>query len=162
MDEVHEKIRRSSTAAFVFLAILAGVLLAVSIFGAIALAADGAHVDPTVDGGLRPYTVAGMQALLGALLVYVAFIFRRIAKEETPFFPGLSRKVKLAAPLLFLAFALPRWIAYAVISVSSGTLTGTLLDEVNIILLAAAVIVFCLGHILEYGWRLQDESNGIV
>lgn len=162
MSDIREKIKTSSTAVFVLLLVVAGMLCAVSFLNIARYVTEGVDIDHAVNGGLRPYTVLGIQILLAALLVYVAFIFRRIGKEETPFFPGLSRRVKLAAPFLFLAFALPRWVAYAVISVSSGKLTGTVFDEISIILLAVAVIVFCIGHILEYGWQLQDESNEII
>ncbi|WP_161961267.1 DUF2975 domain-containing protein [Eggerthella sinensis] len=162
MSDIREKIKTSSTAVFVLLLLIAGVLVAVSLLNIGRIVTESVDIDHTVNGGLRPYTVLGMQILLAALLVYVAFIFRRIGKEETPFFPGLSRRVKLAAPFLFLVFALPRWVANAVISVSSGKLTGAVFDEISVILLAVAVIVFCIGHILEYGWRLQDENNEII
>ena len=37
-----------------------------------------------------------------------------------------------------------------------------LFDETSIILLVLAIVVFCLGQILEYGWLLQDESYEII
>ena len=162
MSDIREKIKTSSTAVFVLLLVVAGMLIAGSIASIEHHIAASASIDFTVRGSLKPFVTFGIQILLAALLVYVAFIFRRIGKEETPFFPGLSRRVKLAAPFLFLAFALPRWVANAVISVSSGKLTGAVFDEISVILLAVAVIVFCIGHILEYGWRLQDENNEII
>ena len=81
------------------------------------------------------------------MLAYAALVFRRIGQEETPFFPALPRKVKLAAPFLFLAVAVPRWIGYAVLGAATGRVVGTLFDETSIILLApVAIVAFCLGQ----------------
>ena len=45
---------------------------------------------------------------------------------------------------------------------ATGRVVGTLFDETSIILLVLAIVVFCLGQILEYGWLLQDESYEII
>ena len=108
------------------------------------------------------FVLFGVQTALAAMLAYAALVFRRIGQEETPFFPALPRKVKLAAPFLFLAVAVPRWIGYAVLGAATGRVVGTLFDETSIILLVLAIVVFCLGQILEYGWLLQDESYEII
>ena len=148
MDEIRSKIKGTSQAAFVALLVLAATI------------AKAAAKTSSSDVGA--FVLFGVQTALAAMLAYAALVFRRIGQEETPFFPALPRKVKLAAPFLFLAVAVPRWIGYAVLGAATGRVVGTLFDETSIILLVLAIVVFCLGQILEYGWLLQDESYEII
>ena len=100
--------------------------------------------------------------LLVALAVYVALVFLRINREETPFFANLPRKIKAVAVLLFATLAVPKWLYWAVGSIQTGTLSGALVDESVMFAFMLAAIVFCLGQIIEYGYLVQDENFEII
>ena len=101
-------------------------------------------------------------AAFASLLAYVALIFRRIARAETPFVKELPRKIKTAAAMLFLAVALPRWIGYALLSFATGSASFAIFDEVNLPALIAAAMMFSLGQVFEYGYLVQDENYEII
>ena len=162
MDEIRSKIKGTSQAAFVALLVLAAALAMVAAATLATYLGSATSLDPASSSDVGAFVLFGVQTALAAMLAYAALVFRRIGQEETPFFPALPRKVKLAAPFLFLAVAVPRWIGYAVLGAATGRVVGTLFDETSIILLVLAIGVFCLGQILEYGWLLQDESYEII
>ena len=160
--EIRSKIKGTSQAAFVALLVLAAALAMVAAATLATYLGSATSLDPASSSDVGAFVLFGVQTALAAMLAYAALVFRRIGQEETPFFPALPRKVKLAAPFLFLAVAVPRWIGYAVLGAATGRVVGTLFDETSIILLVLAIVVFCLGQILEYGWLLQDESYEII
>lgn len=161
MDKVRTKIKTSSVAVAVGLTVIAA-FLAVAAVASATHGMSAASLDFARSGDVEPFVYAGMYACLAALLCFVASTFLRIAREETPFFPGLSRRVKIASPLVFLAVALPRWIGFAAVSFARGTASFAVFDEVNVPFLVVAAVLFCLGQVLEYGWLLQDESYEII
>lgn len=57
---------------------------------------------------------------------------------------------------------LPRWIGSVLASVAYGTVAFTALDEVSVMGLLMASVIFCLGHLFEYGYRLQVDHDEIV
>ena len=156
MDEIRSKIKGTSQAAFVALLVLAAALAMVAAATLATYLGSATSLDPASSSDVGAFVLFGVQTALAAMLAYAALVFRRIGQEETPFFPAL------AAPFLFLAVAVPRWIGYAVLGAATGRVVGTLFDETSIILLVLAIVVFCLGQILEYGWLLQDESYEII
>ncbi|WP_080797419.1 hypothetical protein [Arabiibacter massiliensis] len=160
MDEVRGKIRSSCLVAGVALlaiALLLGIGTASRIAGWWTDGSTLADADFVRRGvGLLS------EALLIALAVYIAFVFERIAREETPFFPELPRMIKAAAAFLFLALAAPKWLGNAILSFQEGTLVGALIDEGVIFAFVLAAVVFCLGRIFEYGCLVQDENFEII
>ena len=103
---------------------------------------------------------------LFALLEKVGKVFRDALQNsclmEVLMAVSMDAFPKNVIVFLFLAVAVPRWIGYAVLGAATGRVVGTLFDETSIILLVLAIVVFCLGQILEYGWLLQDESYEII
>lgn len=97
-----------------------------------------------------------------ALCLYLAFMFFRIGKKRTPFFKELPLMIKILALATLLTFALPRWIGYALLSAARGITDFAVFDEVSITGLILAVVIFCLGHLFEYGYRLQVDHDEIV
>ena len=154
MDKTRAKIKSTSMTAFVAIlaiALLFGIQTSINIF----------------DWLSNPDSVRHGMGLLGdgllvALAVYVALVFLRINREETPFFANLPRKIKAVAVLLFATLAVPKWLYWAVVSIQTGTLSGALVDESVMFAFMLAAIVFCLGQIIEYGYLVQDENFEII
>lgn len=160
MDHTKDKIRSLSSALFFALLIIAGfmvvasthhVFLSLSLFGL-----SGAPLDIT------GWAILAQSYLLSALLVHMAFIFKKISKTETPFTKAIPRRMKIAALGLFLALAVPHWVGYLVFSMSTGTFRFVLFGESEIFALAMAAIVYCMAQIFDYGFMLQDESYEIL
>ena len=111
MDKTRAKIKATSMTAFVailFIALMFGIQTSILI------------VDWLTTGGAlsNPDSVRHGMGLLGdgllvALAVYVALVFLRINREETPFFANLPRKIKAVAVLLFATLAVPKWLYWA-------------------------------------------------
>lgn len=160
MDKMQAKIKATSMTAFVailFIALMFGIRTSILI------------VDWLTTGGAlsNPDSArCGMGLLrdgfLIALGIYVAFVFLRINREETPFFAALPRKIKASAVLLFAALTVPKWLYWAVVSIQTGMLSGALVDESVMFAFMLAAVVFCLGQILEYGYLVQDENFEII
>ncbi|WP_101722445.1 hypothetical protein [Eggerthella timonensis] len=160
MDKMRAKIKATSMTAFVailFIALMFGIRTSILI------------VDWLTTGGAlsNPDSArCGMGLLrdgfLIALGMYVAFVFLRINREETPFFAALPRKIKASAVLLFAALTVPKWLYWAVVSIQTGMLSGALVDESVMFAFMLAAVVFCLGQILEYGYLVQDENFEII
>lgn len=160
MDKMRAKIKATSMTAFVailFIALMFGIRTSILI------------VDWLTTGGAlsNPDSArCGMGLLrdgfLVALGMYVAFVFLRINREETPFFAALPRKIKASAVLLFAALTVPKWLYWAVVSIQTGMLSGALVDESVMFAFMLAAVVFCLGQILEYGYLVQDENFEII
>ena len=111
---------------------------------------------------LRAGAFVLQQLLFTVLILYVARMFARISLEETPFFKELSRKIKVAAALLFLAFALPQWAFWVSLCLTGNPTGFVLLNEVSASAFLAAAVVFCLARIFEYGYLVQDENFEII
>lgn len=160
MDKMRAKIKATSMTAFVailFIALMFGIRTSILI------------VDWLTTGGAlsNPDSArCGMGLLrdgfLIALGMYVAFVFLRINREETPFFAALPRKIKASAVLLFAALTVPKWLYWAIVSIQTGMLSGALVDESVMFAFMLAAVVFCLGQILEYGYLVQDENFEII
>lgn len=160
MDKMRAKIKATSMTAFVailFIALMFGIRTSILI------------VDWLTTGGAlsNPDSArCGMGLLrdgfLIALGMYVAFVFLRINREETPFFAALPRKIKASAVLLFAALTVPKWLYWAIVSIKTGMLSGALVDESVMFAFMLAAVVFCLGQILEYGYLVQDENFEII
>ena len=153
MDKTRAKIKSTSMTAFVAIlaiALLFGIQTSINIFDWLTTGEALSNPDSVRDG------------LLVALAVYVALVFLRINREETPFFANLPRKIKAVAVLLFATLAVPKWLYWAVVSIQTGTLSGALVDESVMFAFMLAAIVFCLGQIIEYGYLVQDENFEII
>lgn len=160
MDKIRAKIKATSMTAFVailFIALMFGIRTSILI------------VDWLTTGGAlsNPDSArCGMGLLRNGFLIalgmYVAFVFLRINREETPFFAALPRKIKASAVLLFAALTVPKWLYWAVVSIQTGMLSGALVDESVMFAFMLAAVVFCLGQILEYGYLVQDENFEII
>ena len=154
MDKTRAKIKSTSMTAFVAIlaiALLFGIQTSINIFDWLT----------TGEALSNPDSVRHGMGLLG-LAVYVALVFLRINREETPFFANLPRKIKAVAVLLFATLAVPKWLYWAVVSIQTGTLSGALVDESVMFAFMLAAIVFCLGQIIEYGYLVQDENFEII
>ena len=138
MDKTRAKIKSTSMTAFVAIlaiALLFGIQTSINIFDWLTTGEALSNPDSVRHGmGLLG------DGLLVALAVYVALVFLRINREETPFFANLPRKIKAVAVLLF----------------------ATLADESVMFAFMLAAIVFCLGQIIEYGYLVQDENFEII
>lgn len=158
MNKTKTRIKAMSTAIVCVLVFIAALSAISSIWAVWGWAANGLALDIRINAGVWIMR----QILLTVLLVYAAFIFHRIGKEETPFFKKLPRRIKIAAVLLFVALVVPQWIGYAALSISTGTFSFVVFDENSIMALALAFVVFCLGQIFEYGYLVQDENYEII
>lgn len=160
MDKTRAKIKATSMTAFVailFIALMFGIQTSILIVDWLTTGGPLSNPDSARRGmGLF------RDALLIALAVYVAFVFLRINREETPFFAALPRRIKAAAVLLFAALTVPKWLYWAIFSIQTGTPSGALVDESVMFAFMLAAIVFCLGQILEYGYLVQDENFEII
>ena len=160
MDKTRAKIKSTSMTAFVAIlaiALLFGIQTSINIFDWLTTGEALSNPDSVRHGmGLLG------DGLLVALAVYVALVFLRINREETPFFANLPRKIKAVAVLLFATLAVPKWLYWAVVSIETGTLSGALVDESVMFAFMLAAIVFCLGQINEYGYLVQDENFEII
>ena len=127
MDKTRAKIKSTSMTAFVAIlaiALLFGIQTSIDIFDWLTTGEALSNPDSVRHGmGLLG------DGLLVALAVYVALVFLRINREETPFFANLPRKIKAVAVLLFATLAVPKWLYWAVVSIQTGTLSGALVDE---------------------------------
>ena len=154
MDKTRAKIKSTSMTAFVAIlaiALLFGIQTSINIFDWLTTGEALSNPDSVRHGmGLLG------DGLLVALAVYVALVFLRINREETPFFANLPRKIKAVSVLLFATLAVPKWLYWA------GTLSGALVDESVMFAFMLAAIVFCLGQIIEYGYLVQDENFEII
>lgn len=154
------KVESTSMTAFVAIlaiALLFGIQTSINIFDWLTTGEALSNPDSVRHGmGLLG------DGLLVALAVYVALVFLRINREETPFFANLPRKIKAVAVLLFATLAVPKWLYWAVVSIQTGTLSGALVDESVMFAFMLAAIVFCLGQIIEYGYLVQDENFEII
>lgn len=160
MDKTRAKIKATSMTAFVAILLIALMFgIQTSILIVDWLTTGGALSNP--DSARRGMGLF-RDALLIALAVYVAFVFLRINREETPFFAALPRRIKAAAVLLFAALTVPKWLYWAIFSIQTGTPSGALVDESVMFAFMLAAIVFCLGQILEYGYLVQDENFEII
>ena len=148
MDKTRAKIKSTSMTAFVAIlaiALLFGIQTSINIFDWLTTGEALSNPDSVRHGmGLLG------DGLLVALAVYVALVFLRINREETPFFANLPRKIKAVA------------VYWAVVSIQTGTLSGALVDESVMFAFMLAAIVFCLGQIIEYGYLVQDENFEII
>lgn len=161
MDKTREKIQTSSTCISVALFLLSlafGIATIVMAYGWLASPEGAFSSKETLHAG----ALALQQLLFTVLIVHVARIFCRISREETPFFEELPRKIKIAAALLFFAFAIPQWVFWASLCLTGGPTGFMLLNEVSGSALLVAAVVFCLGQILEYGYLVQDENYEII
>lgn len=163
MDTIKRKIRNTSLTIFVGLLVVCTPFALGQVYNLGVWFTDYAitgSLDNTValNGAMQNL---GQLFLMG-LLVYIAFIFGHISEEETPFFPTLPHKLKVAAVLLFLAMTLPRWIGEAVHCFTTQTLGFTIADGSTLIALLLAAILFCFGRILEYGYLIQNDNDAIV
>lgn len=122
MDKTRAKIKSTSMTAFVAIlaiALLFGIQTSINIFDWLTTGEALSNPDSVRHGmGLLG------DGLLVALAVYVALVFLRINREETPFFANLPRKIKAVAVLLFATLAVPKWLYWAVVSIQTGTLSG--------------------------------------
>lgn len=160
MDKMRAKIKATSMTAFVailFIALMFGIRTSILIVDW--LTTGGALSNP---GSARCGMGLLRDGFLIALGMYVAFVFLRINREETPFFAALPRKIKASAVLLFAALTVPKWLYWAVVSIQTGMLSGALVDESVMFAFMLAAVVFCLGQILEYGYLVQDENFEII
>lgn len=160
MEKTRAKIKATSMTAFVailFIALMFGIQTSILIVDW--LTTGGALSNP--DSARRGMSLF-RDALLIALAVYVAFVFLRINREETPFFAALPRRIKAAAGLLFAALTVPKWLYWAIASIQTCELSFTIIDESVMFAFMLAAIVFCLGQILEYGYLVQDENFEII
>lgn len=127
MDKTRAKIKSTSMTAFVAIlaiALLFGIQTSINIFDWLTTGEALSNPDSVRHGmGLLG------DGLLVALAVYVALVFLRINREETPFFANLPRKIKAVAVLLFATLAVPKWLYWAVGSIQTGTLSGALVDN---------------------------------
>ena len=163
MDTVKQKIRHSSMAIFVGLLGICSLLGISQLYNLGAWLTDYVFTGSLANGLALDKAVKSLgQLVLLVFLLYISFIFRRIGEEETPFFPALPRKLKVAAILLFFAMTLPRWIGDAVHCFTTQTLVFTLVDESTIFALLLAAILFCFGRMLEYGYLIQNDNDAIV
>ena len=107
MDKTRAKIKSTSMTAFVAIlaiALLFGIQTSINIFDWLTTGEALSNPDSVRHGmGLLG------DGLLVALAVYVALVFLRINREETPFFANLPRKIKAVAVLLFATLAVPKW-----------------------------------------------------
>lgn len=105
MDKTRAKIKSTSMTAFVAIlaiALLFGIQTSINIFDWLTTGEALSNPDSVRHGmGLLG------DGLLVALAVYVALVFLRINREETPFFANLPRKIKAVAVLLFATLAVP-------------------------------------------------------
>lgn len=161
MDKTRSKIQTSSTFMSVALFLLSfafGIATIVMACGWLA-SPEGAFASKET---LRAGAFVLQQLLFTVLILYVARMFARISLEETPFFKELSRKIKVAAALLFLAFALPQWAFWVSLCLTGNPTGFVLLNEVSASAFLAAAVVFCLARIFEYGYLVQDENFEII
>lgn len=111
MDKTRAKIKSTSMTAFVAIlaiALLFGIQTSINIFDWLTTGEALSNPDSVRHGmGLLG------DGLLVALAVYVALVFLRINREETPFFANLPRKIKAVAVLLFATLAVPKWLYWA-------------------------------------------------
>ena len=160
MDKTRAKIKSTSMTAFVAIlaiALLFGIQTSINIFDWLTTGEALSNPDSVRHGmGLLG------DGLLVALAVYVALVFLRINREETPFFANLPRKIKAVAVLLFATLAVPKWLYWAVVSIQTGTLSGALVDESVMFAFMLAALVFCLGQIIEYGYPVPYENFEII
>ncbi|MFR8831766.1 MAG: hypothetical protein ACLVHC_10495, partial [Eggerthella lenta] len=95
MDKTRAKIKSTSMTAFVAIlaiALLFGIQTSINIFDWLTTGEALSNPDSVRHGmGLLG------DGLLVALAVYVALVFLRINREETPFFANLPRKIKAVA-----------------------------------------------------------------
>lgn len=160
MDQTRAKIKSTSMTAFAAILVIAlmfGIQTSILIADWLATGTALSNPDSTLRGmGLLK------DALLIALAVYVAFVFLRINREETPFFAALPRMIKMAAVFLFAALTVPKWLYYAIASIQTGVLGYAVVDSSVMFAFMLASIVFCFGQILEYGYLVQDENYEII
>lgn len=160
MDKMRAKIKATSRVAFVMtlaIVLLFGITTSVSIAGWLTTGGGMSSTDSALSGALLI-----RNGLLVALAAYVAFIFLRINREETPFFAALPRMIKMAAVFLFVALQVPKWLVYVVLNVQAGTSSFVFIDSSTIFAFMLAAVVFCLGQIIEYGYLVQDENFEII
>ncbi|WP_139650636.1 hypothetical protein [Raoultibacter phocaeensis] len=158
MNEVKGRIKALSTAIVVILTFVVLVSSLSVLYGIGGLATEALTFNELLNRGVWLLR----QALITILLAYMAFVFFRIRREETPFFKQLPREIKTASVLLFAAFVLPQWVGYAIRSFATGTVSFVILDENGILALGLAFTVYCFGQIFQYGLLVQNENNEIV
>lgn len=158
MNEVKGRIKALSTAIVVILAFIVVVSSLSVLYGIKGLTAETLAFSELHNQGVWLMR----QALITILLAYLAFVFLRIRREETPFFKQLPREIKIASVLIFAAFVLPQWVGYAIKSFVTGTYSFVVLDETGILALGLAFTVYCFGQIFQYGLLVQNENNEIV
>lgn len=160
MDKTKDKIRSLSSVLFFALLAIGVLVMGAStyhIFLSLGLLSPNSNAAGDVD-----WTGFLQSSFLSALLVYTAFIFRKVSKTETPFTKDIPHRLKIAALGLFLALAVPQWLGYLISSISTGIFQFVLFSESEIFALAMAAVVYCMAQIYEYGFMLQDESYEIL
>lgn len=97
-----------------------------------------------------------------ATLAFMATIFNKISKSETPFFAGIGKRMKLAALFVFASVELPQWAGYTIISIKSGRLIFTVINEASFVALIVALVIYCFALVFDYGVKIQDENYEIL
>ena len=165
MKEHGKAIRRVGNVVFVAL------LLVTLYFLAAAIGRTVAWVTTWVVGAYSPQDVMGwgvdmlsllFHYLLVGFLVFVAFIFRTISREETPFVKSVSRRMKLAALFLLIGLVLPNWAGQIINNLLGQSSGFTFFDESNTLVVILSVIIYCFALIFDYGCRLQQENYEIL
>lgn len=164
MNDIKSKVKTSANVIAIVLQIVAVIIFVLSI--TVGVTFFQMLSDPIPFAANKPahnFAVAFASYLLTCVLcLFLSFMFRRVAKEQTPFFKELPLMIKVSGLLLFLTLALPRWMAYALVSVAHGAVNFAVFDEVSTMGLLMASVIFCLGHLFEYGYRLQVDHDEIV
>lgn len=159
MDKTRAKIKSTSMTAFVAIlaiALLFGIQTSINIFDWLTTGEALSNPDSVRHGmGLLG------DGLLVALAVYVALVFLRINREETPFFANLPRKTK-RWPCSFSRRSRCRSGCTGQSSAPNRNAVRALVDESVMFAFMLAAIVFCLGQIIEYGYLVQDENFEII
>lgn len=160
MEKTKDKIRSLSFTLFCALLVIVGLIVVASTHHV--FLSLGLFGLPETSLDIAGWVILSQSFLLSALLVYIALIFKKISRTETPFTKAIPHRMKIAALGLFCVLAVPRWIGDVAFSISTDTFSFVLFGESEMFALAIAAIVYCMAQIFDYGFMLQDESYEII
>lgn len=162
---IRQKIKSTSKAIYIALFALAGILLVGAVFSV--SATPGRYLAMRL-GTYTPLefqldiVAIGRLCCLVALLVVMAFIFRKISVNETPFLKTIPKRLKIVSLLVFVSIAVPQWLGYVFYSISTGEVSFSVFDNLTISAVIISGLVFCFAQIFDYGYMIQDENDEIL
>jgi len=153
-----------STIALIVMVIATIVLIISTILLTLCLVDAQIIYDASKDAGISKDELEIMMSMVflsiifvDAVMFFVYKIFKDIEKSYTPFKKENSKRLmQISALLIIYAIVIP--ILSAII-VGSTNLDDEMQIHFNLVLVAVAVLFYCMSLVFDYGAKLQQESD---